>query len=91
MKKLTSAGALCLSATLMACDIDVKDPGRAPEIEVKDGRMPDIDVRTPDVNVDMKEKQIQVPTDVDVKTETKTIEVPDVDVDIPEENENEPN
>ena len=62
--------------TLAGCDADVKDPGRAPDVDVsvEGGRVPDVDVRTPDV---------------DISTKKKEVTVPDVKVDIPEENEEE--
>ena len=61
---------------LAGCDVDVKDKGEAPDIDVsaEGGRLPDVDVRTPDV---------------DISTKKKEVTVPDVKVDIPEENEEE--
>lgn len=78
-----------LSATV-GCDVDVKDPGAMPDVDVQvtPGRAPDVDVHTPDVDVTTKEKKVTVP-DVDIKTKETTITVPDVDVKIPAENENE--
>ncbi|QDU82388.1 hypothetical protein Pla110_41430 [Polystyrenella longa] len=71
-------GLLILPGALLmtGCDVDVRDEGELPDIDVEatEGRMPDVDVRGPDVDVGTKEK---------------TITVPDIDVDIPEENENE--
>lgn len=57
---------------LAACDVDVKDKGELPDVDVKEGRAPDVDVTGPDV---------------DVNREQKTITVPDVDVKVPKENE----
>jgi hypothetical protein len=74
------------------CDVDVKDKGKPPKVNVsvERGRVPDIDVRGPDVEVKTQEKEITVPdVDVDVSTKKKTITVPDVDVRIPKENDNE--
>lgn len=71
---------------IVGCDVDVEDEGKLPDVEVEPGKMPDVDVRGPDVDVDMEKKEVEVP-DVDVDTEKKTIKVPDVDVDIPNENE----
>ncbi len=82
-------GALALP--LAGCDVDVKDPGAMPNVDVDatPGRAPDVDVHGPDVNVTTEEKKVDVPdVDVDVKTEEKTIDVPNVDVNVPEENEN---
>jgi hypothetical protein len=66
-------------------DVDVKDPGNLPKYEVKkteEGRMPDVDVsadpgKLPDV-------EVKGP-DVEVKTKKVEMEVPDVDVKTPEE------
>jgi hypothetical protein len=71
----------------MGCDVDVNDPGQLPDIQIKNGRAPDVDVHGPDVRVREEKKEIEVPTDIDVKTEKKTITVPDVDVTLPKENE----
>ena len=74
----------CLACSLLVgclgfiagCDVDVKDDGELPKVDVDPGRAPEVDVRGPDINVE---------------TEEKTITVPDIDVDVPEEHENEPN
>jgi hypothetical protein len=55
-----------LSLTLAGCDVDVQDKGKLPEVEVKEGRMPDVDVRGPEVEVDREILEVPVP-DVDVK------------------------
>jgi hypothetical protein len=72
----------------LGCDLDVKDAGQLPQVEIKNGRIPDIDVHGPDVDVHQKQQEIEVPTDVDVQTEKRTITVPDVDVTIPQEGDN---
>ncbi len=71
---LLAAGLMSISA--VGCDVDVKEEGRAPDVDVSvdPGKLPDVDVRGPDVDVGTKEK---------------VITVPDVDVDIPSENEKE--
>jgi hypothetical protein len=71
---LLAAGLMSISA--IGCDVDVKEEGRAPDVDVAvdPGKVPDVDVRGPDV---------------DVGTEKKEITVPDVDVDIPAEDEKE--
>ena len=75
---------------IAGCDVDVKDKGQVPDVDVTvtGGRVPDVDVRGPDIDVSTKEKEITVP-DVDIKTKKSTITVPDVKVDIPQENEDE--
>ena len=69
------------------CDVDVKDKGKLPQVSVEPGRLPDVDVRGPEVNVGTQQKEVTVPV---VRTEKKTITVPDIDVKIPKENDNEP-
>jgi hypothetical protein len=72
------------------CDVDVKDPGKAPKVnvDVESGRLPDVDVRAPDVDVGTTEKEITVPdVDVSVNKKKTTVTVPSVKVDIPQENE----
>jgi hypothetical protein len=71
---LLAAGLLTISA--VGCDVDVKEEGRAPDVDVSvdPGKLPDVDVRGPDVDVGTKKKEITVP---------------DVKVDIPSENEKE--
>lgn len=85
--------AVALLGFLTACDVDVKDEGKLPDVDVdvEPGRNPDVDVTAPDVDLDTKETTITVPeVDVDVDTEEKPITVPDIDVDIPDEEDNEP-
>lgn len=77
---------LVCAGALGACDVDVKDKGELPEVEVKEGRAPDVDVKGPDVDVGTQERSVTVP-DVDVHKEEKSITVPDVDVNVPKENE----
>ena len=74
LKFLSIAGALTVGFS--GCDVDIKDEGKLPnvDVDVDDGRLPDVDVRGPDV---------------EVKTDTVEVPVPDVDIDLPKENENE--
>lgn len=81
--------ATAMLALTTGCDIDVKDEGELPDVQVEGGRLPDVDVHGPDVDVHTQEQEVDVPTDIDVKTEKRTITVPDVDVTIPKEQENE--
>jgi hypothetical protein len=93
MKRLTLAMFCCASASLLGCDVDVRDEGQLPDVDVQveDGRMPDVDVTGPDVDVHAEEREVTVPdVDVDVDSREETITVPDVDVTIPNENDNEP-
>lgn len=78
--------ALACVGALTGCDVDVKDKGEMPEVEVKEGRAPDVDVTGPEVDVNREERSITVP-DVEVNKEQKSVTVPDVDVKVPRENE----
>lgn len=87
MPKWTIVSAILAAALgLSACDVEKKEEGRMPkvDVDVKEGKLPDYDVDAPDVDVKTEKKTITVP-DVDVNTEKKTINVPDVDVDMPKD------
>lgn len=79
------AAVLVLAAT-WAIDVDVEGDVKLPEIEASGGEMPEVDVRTMDVDVQSREGSVDVPTGVDVQTEEKTFEYPSVEVTPPEEN-----
>jgi hypothetical protein len=64
-KKLLLMAALVATVGVAACTAEVEDKGQAPEIEVKGGEMPEVDVD---------------PARVEVGTDTQTIITPDVDV-----------
>lgn len=77
--------AISMSAVfLSACDADVEEPGRLPEVEIEvtEGKLPEVDIETAEITVGEKEVDVTVP-DVDVEMEEKTITVPDVDVKMP--------
>lgn len=63
---ILAAGALAVG--LAGCDVDVEDKGKMPDVDVdvEEGRMPDVDVRGPEVDVETKEVPVTVP-DVDVR------------------------
>lgn len=86
MLKLRIAAVTFALAVSVGCDVDVKDPGKLPDVDmqVEKGRVPDVDVRGPDVDVKMEEREVTVP---DVELEKKTITVPDVDINAPNEND----
>jgi hypothetical protein len=80
--------ACLLTVAFVGCDVDVKDEGALPKVDVEGGRMPDVDATGPDVDVKSKKETVTVPdVDVDVGTEEKEVTVPDIDVDIPDEND----
>lgn len=64
-KKLMLTAALALSVGAVACTAEVEEEGKMPEVEVKGGEMPSVDVD---------------PANVEVGTDTQTVVTPDVDV-----------
>lgn len=84
MKKLIttaiSSSAVFVGASLLSsCDVDKTAAGELPDVDVdvsaEAGKLPEYEVRGPDVQTGTKTIEVEVPT---------------VDVDIPEEDENEP-
>ena len=71
-KFIAVLSAAILAIVMVGCDVDVEDKGTLPDVDVRGGDMPDVDV---------------TPPDVDVGTKETTVTVPDVDVSVPEEND----
>ena len=89
-RKVPLFAALSAVALLVACDADVEEPGRMPDVDVstEGGQMPEYEVRQtqegrlPDVDVDAdagKLPEVDV-TGPDVDVERETVTVPDVDI-----------
>jgi hypothetical protein len=89
LRKFMLACAPLAALTLAGCDVDVEDPGEAPEVYVEPGRAPDVDVDPADVDVRTEEREMTVP-DVDIRTEERKVDVPTIDINPPDEDENEP-
>lgn len=70
--------AIAVSVGLTACEVEKKEEGRMPKVEVSDGNLPRYDVKTPSVDLTTKKQDVTVPTDVEVKTEKKQIDVPNI-------------
>lgn len=68
----------------LGCDVDQTREGKAPEVEVKEGQLPEYDVDTPEINIRTKKREVEVP-EVNVNMKKRTIEVPEVDVQMPEQ------
>lgn len=90
-RSITRNALLALAAAafspLAGCDVDVKDSGQLPDVDVSGGKAPEIDVKpgeAPDVDVAPgRAPDIDVKgPDVDVTTKEETVTVPDVDVDV---------
>ncbi len=65
LRKLGMMAAMALALGATACTAKVEDEGKAPDVEVKGGEMPEVDVD---------------PAKVEVSTDTQAVAVPDVDV-----------
>jgi hypothetical protein len=68
MKKMMAVMAISAAFAVSACDVDVKDEGKLPSVDINttEGRMPDVEVTTPEIEVQEKNVTVAVP-DVDVK------------------------
>lgn len=64
-KKLMTVAAMALLMGSVACTAEVEDAGKAPEVEVKGGEMPEVDVD---------------PANVEVSTDTQQVVTPEVNV-----------
>ena len=105
LSKTCSAALIAIAATslLVACDVDVADKGKMPDVDVdvKSGQLPEYEVkqtqegRMPDVDVNATSGKLP---DIDVRgpdidVGEKKIDIPDsitvptVDVDVPKEKE----
>ena len=65
IKRMMTLAALALTIGAVACTAEVEDEGKAPDVEVKGGEMPEVDVD---------------PANVEVSTDTQTVVTPDVDI-----------
>ena len=69
---ITSLSTIAAALTLSSCDVDKEADGKMPEVEVKDGKLPEYSVEGPEVKTGTKKVEVEVPT---------------IDVDLPEEEE----
>jgi hypothetical protein len=88
MKFSIKLSLLALSALLIlplaACQVTQTEEGEMPEVEVKEGKLPEYDVDGPDIDVGTKETEVTVPdVDVSVEGKKKKVTVPDIDVTTP--------
>ncbi|HVH12071.1 MAG TPA: hypothetical protein VM759_03415 [Longimicrobium sp.] len=65
LKKLLPVAAMAVLVGSVACTAEVEDKGRAPEVEIKGGEMPEVDVD---------------PARVEVTTDTQQVVTPEVNV-----------
>ncbi len=67
---------------LASCQIEKEQAARLPEVNIEPGRLPEYDIKGPDVKVGVTKRTITVPKVVVVQ-EQQTVEVPYIDVDLP--------
>lgn len=83
---------LMLSGTLVSCNVEKKEGGELPDLDVDveadydAGELPEFDVNWADVNIGTTTKTVEVPKIV-VITEEEEVEVPSIDIDMPDEGE----
>ena len=61
-KILMSAAAGVAAMGLAACDVEQTEEGEPVEVDVEGGELPEYDVDTADVDVEMEEETVEVPT-----------------------------
>lgn len=73
---------IMLLVPLASCQIEKEQAARLPEVNIEPGRLPEYDIKGPDVNVGVTKRTITVPKVVVVQ-EQQTVNVPYIDVDLP--------
>ncbi|MGB3757085.1 MAG: hypothetical protein WBA07_12020 [Rivularia sp. (in: cyanobacteria)] len=71
-----------LLVPLTSCQIEKEQAARLPEVNIEPGRLPEYDIKGPDVKVGVTKRTVTVPK-VIVVQEEQTVEVPYIDVDLP--------
>lgn len=84
LQKVFPLSLIMLAVSLASCQIEKEQAARLPEVdvEVEPGRLPEYDIKGPDVNVGVTKRTVTVPK-VIVVQEQQTVEVPYIDVDLP--------
>ncbi|AFY56136.1 hypothetical protein Riv7116_3688 [Rivularia sp. PCC 7116] len=75
---------ITLVVALASCQIEKEQAARLPDVDVdvEPGRLPEYDIKGPDVNVGVRERTVTVPKVVVIQ-EKETVKVPYIDVDLP--------
>jgi hypothetical protein len=84
LQKVLTLSLTMLLVPLASCQIEKEQAARLPEVdvEVEPGRLPEYDIKGPDVKVGVTKRTVTVPK-VIVVQEQETVEVPYIDVDLP--------
>lgn len=82
LQKLLPLSLIMLLVPLASCQVEKEQAARLPEVEIEPGRLPEYDIKGPDVKVGVTKRTVTVPK-VIVVQEEETVEVPYIDVDLP--------
>ncbi len=83
---------LAVAAAVLLFDFQLKDEGELPNVEasIEGGKLPDAEIRGPDVNVTTEEKKVEYPK-LEVQEGETSIELPtDIDINLPEDRKGDP-
>ncbi|MBV6625971.1 MAG: hypothetical protein KI793_24075 [Rivularia sp. (in: Bacteria)] len=83
-KKILPLSLITLVVALASCQIEKEQAARLPDVDVdvEPGRLPEYDIKGPDVNVGVTERTVTVPKVVVIQ-EQETVKVPYIDIDLP--------
>ncbi len=82
LKKVLPLSLVMLLVPLASCQVEKEQAARLPEVNIEPGRLPEYDIKGPDVKVGVTKRTVTVPK-VIVVQEQETVEVPYIDVDLP--------
>ncbi len=82
LQKVLPLSLAMLLVPLASCQIEKEQAARLPEVNIEPGRLPEYDIKGPDVKVGVTKRTVTVPK-VIVVQEEQTVEVPYIDVDLP--------
>ena len=82
LQKILPLSLIMLVVPLTSCQVEKEQAARLPEVNIEPGRLPEYDIKGPDVKVGVTKRTVTVPKVVVVQ-EQQTIEVPYIDVDLP--------
>ena len=82
LQKVLPLSLMMLLVPLTSCQVEKEQAARLPEVNIEPGRLPEYDIKGPDVKVGVTKRTITVPKVVVVQ-EQQTVDVPYIDVDLP--------
>ena len=82
LQKILPLSLIMLVLPLASCQVEKEQAARLPEVNIEPGRLPEYDIKGPDVKVGVTKRTVTVPK-VIVVQEQETVEVPYIDVDLP--------